>query len=62
MSERNFKNKTAYMDWLAYGHMHTKKGLYVDRKIGRKPLMTGKGPFSKISIKGKMHKVHHHKF
>lgn len=40
----NFKSKTAYRKWLAYGHMHI-------RDFGRTPV--------KIKIRGRAHRVRH---
>ena len=59
MKSLNFKSKTAYKKWLAYGHMHTKTGKYVLAKKGRKSLFATTPGNVKVLIKGKAHKVKH---
>lgn len=59
MRTLNFKSGKAYKKWLAYGHMHTKKGLMVRAKAGRKNLFAATPGHSKICIHGKPHRVMH---
>ena len=59
VKELSFKSKESYRKWLAYGHMRTKTGLEVSGKRGRKSLFETTPGHTKISIKGKKHKVKH---
>lgn len=55
----NFKSKEAYRKWLAYGHMHTKRGLLVNARKGRRDLFASTPGNQRIKIRGNIHKVTH---
>lgn len=56
---KHFKTQKGYHKWLAYGHMHTKKGLSVKAKPGRVDMFKKTPGNQKVFVGGKPHKVRH---
>ena len=59
MKEMHFKNREAYRKWSAYGHIHTKTGLKVSAKKGRKSVFESTPGNTKVVIAGRKHVVKH---
>jgi hypothetical protein len=58
----HFKSKEGYRKWTAYGHIHSKRGLLVRGRKGRKAIMAGhRGAYPRVVIHGHIHKVKHHR-
>lgn len=58
---KHFSSKEAYRKWNAYGHMHTKTGKLVSGHEGRKSAFASTPGSQKVFIRGKLHKVQHHR-
>lgn len=61
MNNKNFKSKSAFLKWNAYGHIHTKTGLLVSGNSGRKSVFSSTPGNQNIKIRGKTLMVNHAK-